>query len=99
MTNQQKRMLGRIRNFVKAVDFYRPEDYEFKRFEVQERGAGSHPVVHVFTEVGRKHDDASEEAVYFRTKRHYMIGPTGIAQLDSDEGWVEADITSRGTEE
>ncbi len=92
MTNQQKRMLGRIRNFVKAVDFYRPEDYEFKRFEVQERGAGSDPIVQVFTEVGRKSDDGSEEAVYFRTKRHYMIRPNGTAQQEDDDGWVGTEM-------
>lgn len=80
MTNQQKETVDRIKEYVMAVDFYRPKDYEFKRFDVQERGTGAHSTVLVLSEAGRKNDDGSEEAVYFRTKRHYMITPTGTAK-------------------
>lgn len=88
-TKAQLAQVEWLREKVLLHDGY-SDEYEYKSFEVEERGfegyRGYKPFVIVSTQVGHKGDEGTMAQIFARTRRLIWIGPRGGMHLLNTKG-------------
>jgi len=86
MTKAQERMVERLIHAIRVSDYADNPDYEFKEIEVSQFDFDTlptsyHPLVFLYTVVGRKNDEGTMAEAFARSRRNICIGPRGGLRL------------------
>ena len=82
MTDKQIRTIERIKKEIPYFDFYNSDDYEVKKFEVEE----NEYFVAVYFVTGRKEDEGTMTEVLCRKYRQAFIGKNGGIKVPRRKG-------------
>lgn len=86
MTKAQERAIERLIHAIRKADGADRDDYEFKEIEVSQfkldqEDCYGHPLVFLYTVVGRVGDEGSMAEAFARYRRNIAIGPRAGLQL------------------
>lgn len=82
MTRAQETTIEKIKKEIPRFDFYNSDEYEIKKFEVNE----NEYFVSVYFVTGRKNDEGTMAGVLCRKHRHAFIGKNGGLKVPRRKG-------------